>query len=287
MQKICYTIIVQWLQSHTRNLAGSEYYHNKGGNLVARTLLDKELQELDTQIIRLGSLVDDALAKALETLETGDLAISGLVIEADAVIDSLRAAIEEHTIRLLTLQQPLGGRDLRFLTSALSIAGDLERTGDGAAGIATIILRMTPLRVNETTPIKIEDHTVNGADDGVEITEASILRGILDLGYEARKVFRGTMEAFANRDVNAARYIWEEDDVVDVRYHLVRHDLMTMLAGARAIPALQNDALILQRATYLLWIAHKLERVADHSGNICERIVFIVEGETSIKRSQE
>ena len=254
---------------------------------MARTLLDKELQELDAQIIRLGSLVDDALAKALETLETGDLAISGLVIEADAVIDSLRAAIEEHTIRLLTLQQPLGGRDLRFLTSALSIAGDLERTGDGAAGIATIILRMTPLRVNETTPIKIEDHTVNGADDGVEITEASILRGILDLGYEARKVFRGTMEAFANRDVNAARYIWEEDDVVDVRYHLVRHDLMTMLAGARAIPALQNDALILQRATYLLWIAHKLERVADHSGNICERIVFIVEGETSIKRTQE
>jgi phosphate transport system protein len=95
------------------------------------------------------------------------------------------------------------------------------------------------------------------------------------------------MGAFANRDVKAARYIWEEDDVVDVRYHLVRHDLMTLLAGARAIPALQSDALILQRATYLLWIAHKLERVADHSGNICERIVFIVEGETSIKRAQE
>ena len=69
---------------------------------MARTLLDKELQELDAQIIRLGSLVDDALAKALEALESGDLAISGLVIEADAVIDSLRAAIEEHTIRLLT-----------------------------------------------------------------------------------------------------------------------------------------------------------------------------------------
>jgi len=254
---------------------------------MARTLLDKELQELDAQIIRLGSLVDDALAKALDALESGDLAISGLVIEADAVIDSLRAAVEEHTIRLLTLQQPLGGRDLRLLTSVLSIAGDLERTGDGAAGIAQIILRMTPLRGNGTTSLKIEDHSVDAAHDGVEITEASILRGILDLGNEARKVFRGTMEAFANRDVNAARYIWEEDDVVDVRYHLVRHDLMTMLAGARAIPALQNDALVLQRATYLLWIAHKLERVADHSGNICERIVFIVEGETSIKRAQE
>ena len=256
---------------------------------MARTLLDKELQDLDEQIIHLGSLVDDALAKALEALETGDLAKSGLVIEADAVIDSLRVAVEEHTIRLLTLQQPLGGRDLRFLTSALSIAGDLERMGDGAAGIAQIILRMTPLRGNGngTSQIKVEDTSANGSGDGVEITEASILRGILDLGYEARKVLRGTMEAFAKRDVNAAEFIWEEDDVVDVRYHLVRHDLMTMLAGARAIPALQSDALILQRATYLLWIAHKLERVADHSGNICERIVFIVEGETSIKRSQE
>jgi phosphate transport system protein len=256
---------------------------------MARTLLDKELQELDEQIIQLGRLVDDALGKALEALETGDLAKSGLVIEADAIIDSLRAAVEEHTIRLLTLQQPLGGRDLRFLTSALSIAGDLERTGDGAAGIAQIILRMTPLRSNgdSTSSIKFPDASVGEVKDSTEITEASILRGILDLGHEARKVLQGTMGAFANRDVKAARYIWEEDDVVDVRYHLVRHDLMTLLAGARAIPALQSDALILQRATYLLWIAHKLERVADHSGNICERIVFIVEGETSIKRAQE
>jgi phosphate transport system protein len=254
---------------------------------MTRTILDKELQELDEQIIRLGSLVDDALAKALETLETGDIAKAGLVIEADAMIDSLRAAVEEHSIRLLTLQQPLGGRDLRYLTSALSIAGDLERTGDGAAGIAQIILRMTPLQSSARSEMTVTHAAEAIAQDGAEITESSILRGILDLGAEARRVLQGTMDAFARRDVDAARNIWEEDDVVDVRYHLVRHDLMTMLAGAHAIPALQNDALILQRATYLLWIAHKLERVADHSSNICERIVFILEGETSIKRSQE
>src|SRR5437763_14701721 len=105
---------------------------------MARTLLDKELHELDAQIVRLGSVVDEALAKALEALETGDLAKSGLVIEGDTIVDSLRVAVEEHAIRLLTLQQPLGGRDLRYLTSALSIAGDLERIGDGAAGIAQI-----------------------------------------------------------------------------------------------------------------------------------------------------
>src|SRR3989442_3463826 len=253
---------------------------------MARSLLDKELHELDRQIIQLGTLVDDALSKALEALETGDLAKSGLVIEADAAIDSLRTAVEEHTIRLLTLQQPLGGRDLRYLTSALSIAGDLERTGDGAAGIAQIILRMTPLRSSALNPISVADTSVGRAGDNIGITEASILRCILDLGQEARRVFQGTMEADGQRDAKAAKYIWEEDDVVDVRYHLVRHDLMAMLAGARAIPALQSDAFILQRATYLLWIAHKLERVADHSGNICERIMFIVEGESSIQASQ-
>src|SRR5881275_2022483 len=134
---------------------------------MARTLLDKELRDLDAQLIRLGGLVDDALAKALEALETGDQAKSGMVIEADAIIDSLRAAIEEHTIRLLTLQQPLGGRDLRYLTSALSIAGDLERTGDGAAGIAQIILRMTPLQSDARPEVKVKDDTevtsTNGA----------------------------------------------------------------------------------------------------------------------------
>ncbi len=254
---------------------------------MTRALLDKELQELDAQIIRLGSLVDDALAQALEALETGDLAKAGMVIEGDTIIDSLRAAIEEHTIRLLTLQQPLGGRDLRLLTSELSIAGDLERTGDGAAGIAQIILRMAPLRGTNVPRLEIEASSATSTDAEGQITEASIMSGMLELGREARRVLQGTMEAYANRDAKAARYIWEEDDVVDVRYHLVRHDLMAMLEGARAIPALQTDSRILQRATYLLWIAHKLERIADHCTNICERIVFIVEGETSIKPAHE
>src|SRR5436305_903320 len=253
---------------------------------MTRVVLDKELQELDTQIVRLGSLVDEALGLALEALGSGDLAKSGMVIEGDTIIDSLRAAIEEHTIRLLTLQQPLGGRDLRYLTSALSIASDLERTGDGAEGIAQIILRMAPLRGNGSQEeVKLPaKESATGTD---EISEASILHSMLELGTEARRVLQGTMDAFARRDAKAARYIWEEDDVVDVRYHLVRHDLMAMLEGARAIPALQSDSRILQRATYLLWIAHKLERVGDHCSNICERVVFIVEGETNIKPRPE
>src|ERR1700719_1227191 len=198
---------------------------------MARTVLDKELRELDTQIIQLGKDVDNAFETVLKALETGDQAQAGMVIEADAMIDSSRAAIEEHTIRLLTLQQPLGGRDLRFLTSALSIAGDLERTGDGAAGIAQIILRMTPLRNSGSNGASNAGKVSaqEAVSDSGEITEASVMHGMLELGNEARRVLQGTMDAFARHDAAAARYIWEEDDVVDVRYHLVRHDLMTML----------------------------------------------------------
>jgi len=249
---------------------------------MARSVLDRELQELDAQIAHLGALVDEALGTALEALETGNLAKTGLVIENDTLIDSLRATVEEHAIRLLTLQQPLGGRDLRYLASALSIAGDLERIGDGAAGIAQNLLRMAPLRGEQMPHVTTDDIPDQKDGEKAEITEESIMHGLLELGNEARRVLQGTMKAFADRDVQAARHIWEEDDVVDVRYHLVRHDLMAMLAGARAIPALKNDSLILQRATYLLWIAHKLERVADHCTNICERLLFIVEGDTVI-----
>lgn len=243
---------------------------------MTRTTLDRELKELDNQIVRLGSLVDKALEAALEALETGDLAKSGIVIEGDELIDSVRSSAEEHTIRLLTMQQPLGGQDLRYLTSVLSIVGDLERMGDGAAGIAQNILRMAPLRGSGATIVPVS------GDSAKEITEASVLHSLIELGNEARRVLQGTMKAFADRDGKAARYIWQEDDVVDVRYHLVRHDLMAMMAGAHAIPALQSDSLVLQRVTYLLWIAHKLERVGDHCSNICERIVFIVEGEKNI-----
>ena len=140
---------------------------------MTRVVLDKELQELDTQIVRLGTLVDEALDLALEALKSDDLAKAGMVIEGDTIIDSLRATVEEHTIRLLTLQQPLGGRDLRLLTSALSIAGDLERTGDGAAGIAQIILRMAPLRSN-ASQIAIEGNSSVSAREDGQLTEASI-----------------------------------------------------------------------------------------------------------------
>jgi phosphate transport system protein len=249
---------------------------------MTSNILDRELAELNKQIQQLGTLVEGALSKALEALDTDNLAMAGMVIESDVMIDSLRTTIEERAIRLLSVQQPLGECDLRYLASVLSIAGDLERMGDGAEGIARIMLRMMPLRNSGAMQVTI--HAQSSSGDAT-ITESSVTHGLIELGREALRVLQGTMKAFTERDAKAARYIWEEDDVVDVRYHLVRHNLMAMMAGAHAIPALQHDSFVLQRVTYLLWIAHKLERVGDHCGNICERLVFIIEGETAINRA--
>ncbi len=170
------------------------------------------------------------------------------------------------------------------------MAGDLERMGDNAAGIAKLLVRMAPLHAAGMSQVQIASPGTAAGDRkrplDRAVTEASIVSGIADLGQEARRVLQGAMDAFEQNDAQAARVIWQEDDVVDVRYHLVRHDLMTMLTDIHAIPALQQDALIMQRMTYWLWIAHNLERIGDHCTNICERIVFFLEGEGTIRPTE-
>ncbi len=244
---------------------------------MKRTLLDQELQALEAQVLQLGTLVENALTAALEAFESGDQDQAGAVVVGDTTIDDLHLAIEEHALRILTLQQPLGGRDLRFLSSVAPIAIDLERIGDEAEGIAQDVLRMIPYRQSGTPGAKGEPDP-RASENG----EAATMRSMLDLGKEVRTMLAQTMQAFANRDAQAARTIWEEDKRIDQRHYVIRRDLLTMLEESHAIPALQHDPHMLQRTMYLLWIAHRLERAADHCTNICERIVFMVVGETEI-----
>jgi phosphate transport system protein len=258
---------------------------------VARTTLDTQLDEIRTRIVRLGTLAVTALEQAIHAVQSGDQALCEQVVASDEAIDATRSEVERLAFQSLTLQQPLAGLDLRLLSSAPAIAGDLERIGDNAAGIAKLLMRMAPLRAAGMSRIQPDSlgraaHEQERPSDR-EVTEASIVSGIVDLGQEARRVLQGAVNAFEQSDAHASRVIWQEDDVVDVRYHLVRHDLMTMLTDTHAIPALQQDTLIMQRMTYWLWIAHNLERVGDHCTNICERIVFFLEGEGSIRPTEE
>jgi phosphate transport system protein len=260
---------------------------------MARTKLDTQLHTINENINELGRLVDETLGQALEAVRTGDQAQAGLVIAADSNINDVRTLVERLTFDSLTLQQPLAGRDLRFLASAPSITADLSRTGDNAVGIAKLLVRMAPLRSEGLSLSQVNPSTLLASTDLAQkkatqpLSEASIVAEILNLGHDARQVLQGTMRSFEAKNALAARNIWQDDDIVDVRYHMVRHDLMTMMTGIHAIPALEQDERILQRMTYWLWIAHNLERVGDHCTNVCERIVFILEGDRTINPTSE
>jgi phosphate transport system protein len=253
---------------------------------VARTKLDTQLYEIRTGILHLGTLVDTALEQAIAAIQSSNLALCGQVIEADHNIDELQSEVEQLAFQSLTLQRPLGGYDLRFLSSAFSIAGDLERMGDNAEGIVQLLLRMEPLRQDVVS----QDLVI--ASGGAEIergqppdralTEASIVSRMVELGHEAHDVLQGMLRALEQNDSGAARSICNKDDVVDMRYQWIRQDILTMLTDIHAIPALQQDARIMQRMTYWLWIAHNLERIGDHCTTICKRIIFFLEGDGSI-----
>lgn len=256
---------------------------------MARTILDAQLHEIKTTVLEIGTLAASALDLALQTLRSGDQALCNQVIASDKAIDDLRFQAEQLTLRTLALQQPVFGRDTRFLSSIPAIAADLERIGDSAVGIVKLRLLLTPLQARGGKPAHIDRSHANGNHLPLldqDITEDSIISELVDLGQEAMRVLQGTMHAFEQGDANVARQIWQEDDVVDVRYHMARHDLMIMLTSVYAIPALTQDETILQRMTYWLWIAHKLERVGDHCTNICERIVFFLEGVVTIQPTE-
>lgn len=247
---------------------------------MPRKALDQELGDLHKQILRLGSLVDDMLSKALQFLEANGQ--SGMQIDTEDEISRLSTAIEKQAIRLLILQQPLGGRDLRFLTAASQIAGKLEQAGSEANEIADTIRQLSPLQENASTAFLVMQGTTiaNDADltdEPVQISEHVILRGLLDLGAAARRMLQGSLQAFDCYDSNVARAVVEERKYIDIRYERVRRDVMSMLARTYAtISALESGLYMLQNAIHLFWIAQKLKLYAVYAEKICLRIIFIL-----------
>ncbi len=260
---------------------------------MTTTPLTTELQALNAQMIRLGSLVEHALTQVLAALEVGDRDKACAVVVGDTTIDDLHLAIQQHAFRTLIFHQPLAGRHVRYLTSLVPITNDLERIADEAEGIAQIFLRMEPYQYAEggSEPggqagqgqqTHDESRPTSTAGGITQFPEKPFMRQILDLGQEVRTLLQRTLKAFTDRDAQAARSIWQEDRVVNKGHYLVSQDLLAMLEGSQAIAALQSDPSMLQQVTYMLWMAYKLERMADHCTNICESIVFLVEGETDI-----
>ena len=209
-----------------------------------RSHFDHQLSKLQDDLLLLASMVDKAVDRAVESLKRRDHATSERVIRDDLAINEKRFEIEERALMLIATQQPMAG-DLRVIASVIHIVTDLERMGDHAEGIAKINL-------------------LHG--------DQPLLKPLIDVPRMAdlcRDMLRRSMDAFIARDAEAAKLIAAEDDQVDQLYDQVYHELVMFMV---------SDPKTIERATWLLWTAHNLERIADRVTNICERVVFLVTG---------
>ncbi len=171
----------------------------------------------------------------------------------DEKVNSRRYAIEEQVLITIATQQPMA-HDLRLLASILEIAGELERIGDYAKGIATINIRM-----------------------GDEELLSPLVR-IPKMAEIAVNMLDRAIKAFVNEDAVAAKVIPNDDDQVDSLYDQVYENLLEYVI---------KDQSTIQRTNWILWVAHNLERVADRVTNICERTIFTVTGELKEIRSSD
>ena len=211
---------------------------------MPRMDFDKDLRDLQDELLTLGGMVEKAIAKSLDALKNRDLALSEEVIAEDDIIDEMRFELEERCIDLMATQQPLAG-DLRIIITVLHVAVELERMGDYAEGIAKISVAM-----GDEPPLKP-------------------LIDIPRMADRSSDMLRRSLDAFVNRDIAAAYQICEDDDEVDALYDQVYKELLIYM---------MSDPGTIRRATYLLWVAHDLERIADRTTNIAERVIFLVTG---------
>jgi phosphate transport system protein len=210
-----------------------------------RETFDQELQRLQDEVLVLGSMVEKAIIESVESLKRRDLKEAQRLIAEDRILNEKRFVIEHDALTLIATQQPMAG-DMRTLAAVLAIISELERIGDYAKGISKINLMMG---------------------------EAPFVKPLVDIPRMAEKaqdMLHRALKAFVQRDVNLARAISEDDDEVDALYNQVYRELLIFML---------NDPGTIDQCTYLLWVAHNLERAADRVINLCERVVFTVTGE--------
>jgi phosphate transport system protein len=212
---------------------------------MLRKTFETEIQQVKDDVLLLGSMVEKAIIDSVEALKKRDIKFSSKIIAEDSEINKKRFEIESQLMILIATQQPMA-HDLRLLASILEIISELERMGDYAKGIAHINIRMG---------------------------DQPLLKPLIDIPRMAQKgvdMLHRALTAFINEDAETAKTIPVEDDEVDALYNQIYHELMMFVI---------QDPRSIERANWLLWVAHNLERVADRVTNICERTIFIVTGE--------
>lgn len=217
------------------------------GNTVPATLrqtFEKQLEELQHDILRMGSFVAQMLTMAMEALVRQDAALAQQVIAMDDTADEMDLRIEQQCMRLLALQQPMS-RDLRIIGTALKIITDLERIGDYAVDIAKTARRLA----------------------------AEPFFGSLTLlermASAAEWMVRHCIRAYVDHDLKLVQEVVARDDEVDDGYDRLFTELLARM---------EQDPSVIRQATWLLHVGRFLERIADHAVNVAERVYYIETG---------
>ena len=212
---------------------------------MVRADFDRNLKLLQEELLLLGGLVEKAIIDSIEALKTRNLELSHKVVAQDDIIDKKTNEIEEKAIDLIATQQPIA-IDLRTLMSVIHISVELDRMGDYAEGIGKIGIMM-----GNDPPVKP-------------------LVDIPKMADKASGMLKRSLDSLVRRDPILARQVCDDDDEVDNLYGQIYNDLIQLMI---------SDPSTIQRATYLMWAAHDLERIADRATNIGERVIFLVTGQ--------
>lgn len=208
------------------------------------SVFDEELQRLKDKILKMGSMVEDAIKNSVQALVERDNTLAVNVIDNDRLVNTLDVEIDEEAIRLIALRQPKAS-DLRFITMAMKITTDLERMGDLA---------------------------VNIAERALELNDEPMLKPYIDIPKMrsiAQRMTQDALDAFVRKDKRLARDVIIRDDEVDDLKHVVLHELALFMV---------KDTATVTRAMKISFVATYLERIADHATNIAEMVIYLVDG---------
>ena len=207
-----------------------------------------EIDELESALMTLGALVDDALTRAVAAVVERDAAAAQAVADGDAALNRLQLRIREHGHHILLTQAPVA-RDLRNVLAVIQMAAELERMGDHCVSIARETLALCNLTEHFATQRRA---------------------AIAELGRLCTEQMRAILRAILRRDAAAARLVAAVDDSVDFAYHTAVNDLLE---------AMRVRPLSAPAATHLLFVAHSLERIGDRITNLAEDLVYLDSGE--------
>ncbi len=210
-----------------------------------RSVLDERLQEIEELLLKMGSQVEEQIDLSLKALMTKDLELANRTIGLDKRTDNLELSIEKKCLDLIALQQPLAG-DLRKISSVLKIITDLERIGD---------------------------HCVNISKVTIEMGSEPFIKPLIDIPEMAKLVkgmVRHSLDSYVKANANLAIQVAKRDDLVDDLYERVYVDLLEFV---------RKDDANTKQVVNLLFIGRYLERIADHTTNICERVIYMTTGE--------